>query len=71
MPLIALVVSFHLGEEAILISSLQETSGDTSEDCVPFRGHKVLTVMAGEAINKLSFCPRLWRMGKSSYFRGQ
>lgn len=31
--------------------------------CVPFRGHKVLTVMAREPINKLSCHPQLWRMG--------
>lgn len=59
------------GEEVILNSSLQAIRGDTSEDFVPFRGHKVLTVMAREEINKLSFSPRPWRMGKSSYFRGQ
>lgn len=71
LSLIARVTSFPPGEEVILISSLQEIRGDASEDFVPFRGHKVLTVMAREAINKLSFRRWLWRMGKSSYFRGQ
>lgn len=56
--------------ERRLFSSVafQGSWGTQVQICVPFRGHKVLTVMAREPINKLSCHPWLWRMGEKQLF---